>query len=90
MKLTASGDLLTGGGDTDDDALTPALVAGLQSGAHDVDVASAVKGVVASIRVIPPGLLIRIVSFTDRSSSARSVHIGAGEHVAVQSRGIMG
>lgn len=42
------GDLLTGGGDADDDALTPSLVAGLEGGPHHVDVAGAVEGVVAT------------------------------------------
>ena len=41
-------DLLTGGGDTDDDGLAPALVAGLEGGAHDVNVARAVESVVAA------------------------------------------
>jgi hypothetical protein len=45
-KLTASSDLLAGSSNTDDDALTPALVAGLESAAHDVHVAGAVEGVV--------------------------------------------
>ena len=44
----AGGNLLAGGGDTDDDGLSPSLVAGLESSAHDVDVACAVKGVVAT------------------------------------------
>jgi hypothetical protein len=46
--LTACGNLLAGGSDADDDGLAPALVAGLEGGAHDVDVAGAVKGVVAA------------------------------------------
>lgn len=45
---TASRDLLTGGSDTNDDALTPALVAGLQRSTHDINIACAVKGVVAA------------------------------------------
>lgn len=39
---------MTSGSNTDDDALTPTLVAGLQGSAHDTDVASAVEGVVAA------------------------------------------
>lgn len=39
---------MTGSSNTNDDALTPALVAGLEGRAHDTDVASAVKGVVAA------------------------------------------
>lgn len=42
------GDFLTSGGDTNDDGLSPTLVAGLESGTHDVDVTCAVKGVVAA------------------------------------------
>ena len=44
----AGGDFLAGRGDADDDGLAPALVAGLESGAHDVDVARAVEGVVTA------------------------------------------
>lgn len=47
-KLTASRNLLAGSSDTDDDALAPALVAGLEGAAHDVHVAGAVEGVVAA------------------------------------------
>ena len=47
-KLTASRNLLAGSSNTDDDALTPALVAGLESAAHDVHVTGAVEGVVAA------------------------------------------
>jgi hypothetical protein len=43
-----SGDLLTGGRNTDDDGLAPALVAGLERGAHNVDVTRAVESVVAA------------------------------------------
>lgn len=42
------GDLLAGSGDTDDDGFSPALVAGLECGAHNVDVARAVECVVAA------------------------------------------
>lgn len=45
-RLTTSRDLLAGSGDTNDDALTPALVAGLEGAAHDVHVTGAVEGVV--------------------------------------------
>lgn len=45
-ELTASRDLLASSSDTDDDALAPALVAGLEGAAHDVHVAGAVEGVV--------------------------------------------
>lgn len=44
----ASGDFLAGGSDADDDGFAPALVAGLEGGAHDVDVTGAVEGVVAA------------------------------------------
>jgi hypothetical protein len=42
------GNLLASGGNTDDDGLTPTLVAGLEGSAHDTNIASAVKGVVAT------------------------------------------
>lgn len=48
VKLTSSGDLLASSSNTDDDALTPALVAGLEGGTHDTNVASAVEGVVTA------------------------------------------
>jgi hypothetical protein len=48
-KLTASRDLLAGSSNTDDDALAPALVAGLESAAHDVHVAGAVERVVLQV-----------------------------------------
>ena len=52
------GDFLTRGSDADDDGLAPALVAGLEGSAHDVDVARAVEGVVApSIRHLDELLL---------------------------------
>jgi len=47
-RLTASRDLLASSSDTNDDALAPALVAGLESAAHDVHVAGAVESVVAA------------------------------------------
>lgn len=46
--LTSGRNLLAGGGDANDDALAPALVAGLEGGAHDGDVAGAVERVVAA------------------------------------------
>lgn len=57
-QLTASGDLLAGGGDTNDDALAPALVAGLEGAAHDVHITGAVEGVVQTAigHVHEPGL----------------------------------
>lgn len=48
QRLTPSGYLLASGGHTDNNALTPTLVAGLESSAHDTDVTCAVKGVVAA------------------------------------------
>jgi len=47
-KHTPSGNFLPSSGNSNDDALAPALVAGLESRTHDLDVAGAVKGVVAS------------------------------------------
>lgn len=47
-KLTSCRNLLTGSGDTDDNALTPTLVAGLESSTHDSDIARAVECVVTS------------------------------------------
>lgn len=47
-ELTPCRDLLAGSSDTNDDALTPTLVAGLESTPHDVDVTSAVEGVIAA------------------------------------------
>ena len=46
-KPTSGGDLLSSSGHTNDNALTPALVAGLESGTHHTDVTGAVEGVVA-------------------------------------------
>jgi hypothetical protein len=46
--LTPGANLLAGSGDTDDDALAPALVTGLEGGTHDADVAGAVKGEVTT------------------------------------------
>lgn len=45
---TACGDLLTGSSDTNDDGLSPSLVAGLKRSAHDIDVTCAVECVVAA------------------------------------------
>jgi hypothetical protein len=47
-KLTSGRNLLSSSGDTNDDALTPTLVASLESRSHDVNVTSAVEGVVAA------------------------------------------
>lgn len=47
-ELTPSGDLLTSSSNTDDNALTPALVAGLESSAHDPDVTSTVEGIITA------------------------------------------
>lgn len=48
VTLTSSGDLLASSSNTNDDALTPALVAGLEGSTHDTNVASAVEGVVTA------------------------------------------
>lgn len=66
MIHTSSGDLLARSGDTNNDALTPALVAGLEGGAHDADVASTVKGVVATSvshldELLNDGLVLEVV-----------------------------
>ena len=47
-ELTSGGNLLSSSGNTNDDALTPTLVASLESRSHDVNVTSAVEGVVAA------------------------------------------
>ena len=48
-KLEWSGrDLLASSSNTDDDGLTPTLVAGLEGSTHNTDVTSAVEGVVAT------------------------------------------
>jgi len=44
----SSGNLLSSSGNTNDDTLTPALVASLESRSHNVDVTSAVEGVVTT------------------------------------------
>lgn len=46
--LTTGGNLLTSSSDTDDDALSPSLVASLESSTHDADVTSAVEREVAA------------------------------------------
>ena len=46
--LTSGGNLLAGSRNTDNDTLTPALVAGFEGSPHDADVACAVEGVVAA------------------------------------------
>ena len=48
MILTSSADFLAGCCDSDDDALAPALVTGLECRSHDAHVARAVEGVVAA------------------------------------------
>jgi hypothetical protein len=57
-RLTSGSDLLASSSDTNDDALAPALVAGLQGAAHDVHVAGAVESVVEAAvgHVHQPGL----------------------------------
>jgi len=74
-RLTSCGNLLTSSSDTNDDALTPTLVAGLERAAHDVDVTSAVKGVVtATVRHLNQLLLDRLtleVSGVDKVSRAK-------------------
>ena len=45
---TSSGNLLASGGNTNDDTLTPTLVAGLQGSTHHTHVAGAVEGVVTA------------------------------------------
>src|SRR6478735_3908779 len=47
-ELTSSGNLLTSGSNTDDNALTPTLVTSLEGSTHDTNVASAVEGVVTT------------------------------------------
>lgn len=47
-KLTPSGDLLAHSSNTDDNALAPAFVTDLKSGAHGRDITGAVKGVVTA------------------------------------------
>jgi len=47
-ERTASGDLLASGSNTDDNTLTPTLVAGLESSTHNTNVSSAVEGVIAA------------------------------------------
>ena len=56
-----SRDLLAGGGNTNYNTLTPALVAGLESGTHDANVSCAVEGVVATaVRHLDQVLLDRL------------------------------
>lgn len=47
-ELTSGRNLLSSSSNTDNDTLTPALVASLESRSHDVDVTSAVEGVVTA------------------------------------------
>jgi hypothetical protein len=65
-KRTSGRDFLAGGGNTNDDALAPALVAGLERSPHDIDVARAVKGVVAAAvghlnQLLDNGLVLEVV-----------------------------
>lgn len=48
MELTSRVDFLASSGDTDDNTLTPTLVAGLQRSTHDTNATRAVEGVVAT------------------------------------------
>jgi hypothetical protein len=58
VQLTTSGNLLSSGSNTNNDALTPTLVASLESSTHNTNVTSAVKGVVtATIRHLNQVLL---------------------------------
>ena len=68
---------MTSSSNTDDDALTPALVAGLESGAHHVDISSAVKGVVTTTvshlnQLLLNGLVLEVVG-VDKVSRAKLV-----------------
>jgi hypothetical protein len=47
-ELTSGGNLLSSSGNTNDDTFTPTLVASLESGSHNVNVTSAVEGVVTT------------------------------------------
>lgn len=47
-KLTSGANLLASSSNSDDDALTPALVTSLECASHDVHVTSAIKGVVTT------------------------------------------
>ena len=63
MILTSSADLLASGCDSDDNTLSPALVAGFECCPHHTDIARAVEGVVAaSIRHLNEVLLDAFVA----------------------------
>ena len=63
MLLTASADLLASCCDSDDDTLSPALVAGFECCPHHTDIARAVEGVVAaSVRHLNEVLLDAFVA----------------------------
>lgn len=69
-----SADLLTGASDTDDNGLSPALVAGFEGRAHDVHVTGAVKGVVeTTVGHVDQDLLDRLVVilWVDKISRAK-------------------
>ncbi len=75
VRLTSGGNFLASGGDTNDDALAPALVAGLERRAHDADIACAVKGVVATTirhlnQLVDNGLVLLKVIRVDKVSRA--------------------
>src|SRR6266536_4836994 len=46
MRLTSCGDFLSSSRDTNDDTLTPTLVASLQRSTHNTNITRAVKGVI--------------------------------------------
>lgn len=85
--LTSCGNLLAGSGDTNDDALTPTLVASLEGCPHDTDITSAVKSVVAAtVREFDKLLLDRLaleLSRVDEVSSTKLLGplLLAGVHV---------
>ena len=84
MILTASADLLAGCCDTDDDALSPALVAGFECGPHHTDVARAVEGVVAaSVRHLNEVLLDAFVAQLGRVDEVGRAELLAPGFLAV-------
>ena len=75
VPRTSGGNLLASGGNTNDDALAPALVAGLERRAHDADIARAVKGVVAATirhlnQLVDNGLVLFEIIGVDEISRA--------------------
>lgn len=65
---------MAGSGDTDDDALTPAFVASFEGSSHDVDIASAVKGVVATTishlgELLNDGLVLEVIGVDEVSGT---------------------